>query len=124
MMLGVTDLVSPRIDIHHSRGTWQSATDQIIPAITVEVVNPGKEVIGISLPVLRNRRIDLVLLLELRAFPPVRSVNDIGPTVLIQVAKVGSLRKILVRQLLSLKCMDGEVLSGGLADQGDRRTGP
>ena len=59
----------------------------VVPAVGVEVVHEGEEVVGVHARLERCRRIQLVHLRELRALVPERTRHDVGLAVPVEVAK-------------------------------------
>ena len=103
------EFVFSRILKDEAGSAGQACGQDVVPAITVEIVDPGEEVIGIAAPILRFWRIDLMANRKLGAFPPVGTVYDIGLAVAVQVAKASPFRKVVAGELLSFKPMDPEV---------------
>src|SRR5678809_222876 len=86
--------------------------ENVVPAILVEVIGPGKEVVGVSVlgaeRAFKSRHLDgghgtqlqiesrlrwiiLVTFLEIGSFPPPGTRDDVINAVAIQVAEIGSL---------------------------------
>ncbi len=97
--------------IHIGRGAGKASGEDVVPAVAVEVIHPGKEVIGVSFAVLGLGCVDLVLLLELRSREPVGAIHDVDVAVLIQVAGPDAFGVVLACESLTIEGVD-EVLFG------------
>ena len=96
-------VVSTGIAIHVAGRAGKTSRQNVAVAITIEVINPVKEVIRIALHVLGHCRINLMLLFKRRASIPVRAVNRIAVPVAVDVSRPGAFRKIDVGQLNPLE---------------------
>ena len=96
--------------IHKRGGAWEADGKDIAESVAVEIVNPGKEVVGVSLTILRLGRIDLVLDLEARSFIPMRSVDKIDFPVIVQVTGSRPFGVVHIADLLGTKRVEGFVL--------------
>ena len=98
-----------RVLVDEGRRAGEADREDVVPAVAVEVVDPGEEVVGVPFAVLRLRRVDLVLLLELRPREPVGAVHDVDVAVPIQVAGADAFGVVLVRESLAIERVDDEV---------------
>ena len=98
-----------RVLVHEGRRARKAGREDVVPTIAVEVVHPGEEVVGIPFAVLGFRRVDLVLLLELRPREPVGAIHDVDLTVPIQVAGADAFGVVLAREPLAIERVDDEV---------------
>jgi HPt (histidine-containing phosphotransfer) domain-containing protein len=105
------------------RRARKAGGQHVIPAVAVEVINPGEEMIGIPLPRLGLGRINLALLLKARPREPVRSINDVGNAVVVQIAGRDTLRVIHISQLLPLEGVEREILATDSDSQEDQVDG-
>ena len=99
--------------------------EDVVPAVFVEVVGPGKKIVGVlvllsecalkarhgdgrhrpELQLERRRgRIVLVALREVRALPPPWAGDDVLDAVVVQIAGVGPLAPELIAQLDAFEC--------------------
>ena len=106
--------------VHEGGGAGEAGRQDVVPAVAVEVVHPGEEVVGVPFAVLRLGRVDLVLLRELRPREPVGAVDDVGVTVPVQVADADALGVVLIRELLAIERVDDEILGLGRAERARR----
>ena len=97
------EILPLRVFKNVARCPRQTRREDIVPTISVEVVDPGKKVVRVTPTVLWFRGIDLVPLKELGPFPPERPMDDVDFAILIDVTEVRPLREVLVGQLLTLK---------------------
>ena len=109
-------IAGPRILVDVSGRAGKTNNKDIVPAVAVEVIDPVEEVVGVAFAVLRLRRVDFVLLLEVGPLEPVGAINDVRLAVAVDVARVGAFGIIDVRELLPLELVQLVVLS-------DRRNG-
>ena len=92
------------------RCTGKAHREDIVPAVTVDVVDPTEKVIGVTVSVLRLGFVDLVTSFEVRSGEPVRAMDDVLITITVEVTMTDPLREINVRQFLSVELMDYIVL--------------
>ena len=70
----------------------------------VQVVDEDEEiVVRVSISILDDGLVDLPFLLEVRARLPIRPGDNIGFSILVEIAEVGSLREVLVAQAQTLE---------------------
>ena len=93
----------PWILIHKSGRSRKANGEDILESIAVEIVNPGEEVFGVPLTILRLGGIDLVLDLEAWPLVPMRSVDEIDFPIVVQVASGGTLGVVDIADLLGTK---------------------
>jgi hypothetical protein len=99
----------------------ESHNKHVSPAIAVEIVHPVEKVVRVTFARLRHRRVEFLLLCEVRSGVPVRSVDDVFVAVVVQVANRDALGVIHVGQLLPGERVQQMLIIGNDAGGDDRK---
>ena len=84
----------------------------ILESVAIEIVNPGEEMIGVSLTVLGLGQIDLVLDPEVWPLIPMRSIDKIDFPVVVQVTGCRPFGVVDIADLLGTKRVEDSFLTG------------
>src|SRR6185436_629129 len=97
------------IDIRRRAGKTDG--EYVVPAVTVEVIDPSEKVVRVPLPRLSFCGIDFAFLRERRPREPIRPVDNVCYAIAIQIARCNAFGVIDVGKLLPLEGVDCEVLA-------------
>ena len=79
-----------RIFINIRRRTREPDHEDVVPAVAVKVVQPGEQMVGVKVGVLRYRIVDFVFRFVLRPCEPVWTINNVSYVVAIHVDRAGT----------------------------------
>ena len=103
---GPVSRLSPRVLEPGEIRSGKADDQDVVPAVPVDVVHPGEEVVRVAVLAEGGDRIELVPVAEVRAGVPERSRDDVSGTVPVEVAEVSTLPEEDVREPKRLEGVD------------------